>query len=104
MTNPRAINATIALGGPEALSPIDVVRSAEQALGKSIAMQHIPERALRAQLEATTDPMQQSFAGLMLSYAHGEVVDMTEANRIFEPQALRSVRDYLRSALGAATA
>jgi uncharacterized protein YbjT (DUF2867 family) len=104
VNNPRAVNATIALGGPEAISPIDVVHSAEQLFGRSIARHHIPERALLAQLEATTDPMQQSFAGLMLSYAHGEVIDMTEATRIFEPHALRSVRDYFRTVLGAATA
>lgn len=99
-----AANATIALGGPEALSPIDVVLSAEQLFGKTVARQHVPERALRAQLESTADPMQQSFAGLMLAYAHGDVIDMTEATRIFGPQTLRSVRDYFRTPLGAATA
>lgn len=104
LKNPQAANATIELGGPEALSPLDVVGVAEQMLGKSIAVQHVPEAALRAQLESSTDPMQQTFAALMLYYAHGEVVDMTDAHRVFLEQPLTSVREYFKTALGVATA
>jgi NADH dehydrogenase len=97
LDNPRAANAVIKLGGPEALSPMEVVRLAEQAVGKPVAVQHVPEEALRAQHAAATDSMQQSFAGLMLYYAHGDAIDMTETLRAFPVPQLKSVREYLRA-------
>lgn len=96
LDNPQASNAVIKLGGPEALSPLEVVRLAEQAVGKEFIVQHVPEEALRAQHAAATDSLQRSFAGLMLYYARGDVIDMTEALRAFPVQPLKSVREYLQ--------
>jgi len=98
LDNPRAANAVIKLGGPDALSPLEVVRLAEQALGKSVAVQYVPEEALRAQHAAATDSQQQSFAALMLYYARGDVIDMTETLRAFPVDHLKSVREYLLQA------
>ena len=95
--NPRAKNAVFKLGGPDALSPLEVVRLAEQATGKTIAVQQVPEEALRAQLGAATDPLQQSFAALMLYYARGDAIDMTETLRALPVQHLKSVREYLQA-------
>ncbi len=96
LDNPRARNAVIKLGGPDALSPLDVVRLAEQTIGKSVAVQHVPEEALHAQRRAGTDSLQQSFAGLMLYYARGDVIDMTETLRAFPMPHLKSVREHLQ--------
>lgn len=97
LDNPRAANAVIPLGGPDALSPLDVVRLAEQVSGKTLDVQHVPEDAIRMQHGAATDPLQQSFAGLMLSYAHGSVIDPAEARRAFPSYRPRSVREYLEA-------
>jgi uncharacterized protein YbjT (DUF2867 family) len=97
LENSHAKNAVIRLGGPDALSPLDVVRLAERSTGKRFTVQHVPEDALRAQLGAATDPLQQSFAALMLYYARGDVIDMTGTLRDFPGQRLRSVRDYLEA-------
>ena len=97
LDNPRAANAVIRLGGPEALSPTEVVRLAEQVTGKSFDVEHVPEAALEAQYRAATDPHQQSFAGLMLYYARGDVIDLTDARRAFPEFRPRSVREYLES-------
>jgi uncharacterized protein YbjT (DUF2867 family) len=102
--NPRAANATIELGGPDALSPLDVVRLAEQLIGKPVEVQHVPEEALRAQHSAATDSLQRSFAGLMLYYARGDVIDMTDANRAFAVQSMKSVREHLQGTLGISVA
>jgi uncharacterized protein YbjT (DUF2867 family) len=102
--NPRAVNATIGLGGPDALSPLDVVRLVEQLIGKPVEVQHVPEEALRAQHGAATDSLQQSFAGLMLYYAHGDVIDMTPAHRAFAVQPMKSVRAHVQGTLGIAAA
>jgi uncharacterized protein YbjT (DUF2867 family) len=97
LDNPQATNAVIKLGGPDALSPLEVVRLAEQAVGKKVVVQHVPEEALRAQHGAAPDSLQQSFAGLMLYYARGDVIDMAEALRVLPVQHLKSVREYLQA-------
>jgi uncharacterized protein YbjT (DUF2867 family) len=86
--NPQATNAVIKLGGPDALSPLEVVRLAEQAVGKKVVVQ---------QHGAAPDSLQQSFAGLMLHYARGEVIDMADALRVLPVQHLKSVREYLQA-------
>lgn len=97
LDNPQAKNAVLRLGGPDALSPLEVVRLAEQTTGKKFTVQHVPEDALRSQHGAATDPLQQSFAALMLYYARGDVIDMKGTLRAFSRQRLRSVRDYLEA-------
>ncbi|PYR26271.1 MAG: NAD(P)-dependent oxidoreductase [Acidobacteria bacterium] len=97
LDQPRTENAVIKLGGPDALSPLEVVRLAEQALGKTVVVQHVPEEALRAQHDAATDSLQQSFAALMLYYASGETIDMTETLRALPVRHLKSVSEYLRA-------
>ncbi|WP_411281105.1 SDR family oxidoreductase [Gemmatimonas sp.] len=93
LSNPDARNATIKLGGPEALSPLEVVRVFEQVSGKEFSVNHVPVDALRAQKGAAADPLQESFAALMLSYARGEVIEMAGTLRMV-PGPLRSVREY----------
>jgi uncharacterized protein YbjT (DUF2867 family) len=97
---PNAANKTLQLGGPDALSPLDVVRLAERQTGKPIAVQHVPEEALRAQKCAATDPLMQSMAGLMLYCARGDVIDTTEAHNVLATQPQRSVSEYLQDTLG----
>jgi NADH dehydrogenase len=96
LDHPAAGNATIELGGPDALSPLEVVRMAEQTRGKAMAVQHVSEEALRAQHSQTADSMSQTFAGLMLYYAKGDVIDMAETLRVFPVGTLRSVRQHLQ--------
>lgn len=104
--NAAARNCVIKLGGPEALSPLEVVQTFEEVSGRKFTVTHVPEEALRAQQAAATDSLQEAFAALMLYYAHGDVIDMERASKIFPTQAsnLMSVRDYTRSLLRAASA
>ena len=95
--NPRAKNAVIKLGGPDALSPLEVVRLAEETGGKEIAVQHVPEDVLRAQLAMATDSLQKSFAGLMLYCAGGDVIEMADTLRAFPVRKLKSVRGHLQA-------
>lgn len=90
---PAARNATLELGGPEALSPLEVVRIFEEVEGRPFELQHVPEEALRAQQEAATDPMAQSFAGLMRCVARGDRIDMAATLAVI-PVAMTSVREY----------
>ena len=95
-----AANATIELGGPDAVSPHDAVHIFEELAGASFEVQHVPQEALRAQFDGATDSLQKSFSGLMLDYAGGDEIPMRDTlDRI--PVKLTSVRDYAQSVLGA---
>jgi uncharacterized protein YbjT (DUF2867 family) len=88
-----ARNSIINLGGPEALSPLEVVKLFEEQKGKKFQLQFVPEEALRAQKDSADDSLQQSFAALMLTYAGGAIVPMEETLKNFALK-LVSVRDY----------
>jgi len=100
LENPEARNAVIELGGPEALSPLEVVQTFEDLQGRKFDVQHVPEEALREQKESAGDPLHQSFAGLMLYYSRGDIIDMHETLQKF-PVRLTSIRDYAQAFIGA---
>ena len=74
LTNAAARNATLRFGGPEAVTQREAIRAFEQAAGRAFQVQEIPEQALEAQYEGATDPMQRTFAALMLGAARGHDV------------------------------
>ena len=92
---PEAANQIIEIGGPDALSPLEVVRIFEQTTGSKIDVQQVSEEDLSAQRAAASDPFQKSFASLMLHCAHGDRVDMSRTAKQF-PIPSRSVRDYAK--------
>lgn len=101
LDEPAARNRVIEVGGPEALSPAEVVRMFEIVGARDIAVEHVSEADLAAQLAAETDPLQKSFAGLMLQYARGDTIDASAMKELF-PFRLTSVRDYATSQLAQA--
>lgn len=100
LENPAAKNATLALGGAEAIAPKRAVELFEKNLGRKITIEKIPEDALAAQQKGATDPMQQSFSGLMRGVAAGDAVDMRELSKRFGIRPT-SVADYAREMLAA---
>lgn len=96
---PVAWNATLELGGPEAISPLEAVGVFEQVGGRTFEVQHVPVEALQAQQQAATDPMAQSFAGLMRCVALGDRIDMADTLRSI-PVEMTSVRRYAEAMLG----
>ena len=91
----------VELGGPQALTPREVVGMFESAGAGTIATEVVPEPALEAQRAAATDSIQQSFAGLMLQYAAGDAIDTTTSSRLF-PFRPTSVADFITAQLAAA--
>jgi uncharacterized protein YbjT (DUF2867 family) len=104
--NPAARNCVIKLGGPEALSPLQVVQIFEGVSGRKFAVTHVSEEELRAQRAGAADSLQEAFAALMLSYACGQVIDPKPASEIFPTLVsnLTSVQDYAQRLLRAASA
>ena len=77
--NPAVENQTIELGGPEPTTYNTIVGLYEQALGKTIAREHVPMAALEAQFHGASDPIEKTFAALMLGAARGDAIDVTPA-------------------------
>jgi uncharacterized protein YbjT (DUF2867 family) len=96
--NRGARNKTIQLGGPDALSPLEIVRIFEEETHQRFTVEHVREEDLSAQKAAATDSLSASFAGLMLSLARGDTIDTTECRTLFPSIAvgLTSVRDYAK--------
>jgi uncharacterized protein YbjT (DUF2867 family) len=94
LEEPRARNRIIEIGGPESLSPVEVVAAFEAAGSPEIAVEYVPEPVLRLQMETADDPLQASFAGLMLQYAAGDVIDMKPTLALL-PANLTSIRDHV---------
>jgi uncharacterized protein YbjT (DUF2867 family) len=95
---PPARNATFELGGPEAMSPLDVVRVFEEISGRQFQLDFVPEEELAEQQQHAPDSLQRSLAGLSRCYADGDVIDMSATLTSF-PMALISVPEYARRVL-----
>ena len=99
--SPAARNMVVEFGGPQGLSQREVVRMFEDAGAGNFSTESVPESALESQLQAATDPVQKSFAGLMLQCARGDAIDVSISNRLF-PFPMTSVPDYIKANLEAA--
>jgi uncharacterized protein YbjT (DUF2867 family) len=95
LENSMAKNNFIELGGPQALSPLEVVDIFEANQARKFELQFVPEEVLKAQKEEATDPLSESFASLMLGYAKGSEIDMKSTLDIF-PTQLTSIIDYVK--------
>ena len=89
----EAKNRTVEFGGPEPLSPLEVIRAFEEAGWGEFGVQHVPVQKLQADYEAAEDPLQKTFAALQLQYALGDAIDMGPTLRLL-PMSLTSVADY----------
>ncbi len=95
LDNPSAKNRIIELGGPDALSPLEVVNIFEATKGKKFKLQYVPEEAIKAQRDGAQDPLSESFATLTLGVVNGSEIDIKNMLGIF-PFKLTSVIDYAK--------
>jgi uncharacterized protein YbjT (DUF2867 family) len=96
VAEPTGKTSIVEMGGADALSLRDVVEIFEEKLGKSIRVDSVPLEALEEQ-HKSSDPLQQTFAALMLSYAKGDMVTAAAANAQKYGIHLRSVSEYAAS-------
>ena len=98
LENPAANRRAIEFGGPEPLSPLEVIARFEKISGKPFKVEHVPEEVLQAQFAAATDSLQKSFAALMLGYLYGDAMDMAPIQQEFGIK-LTNVDTYARRVL-----
>jgi NADH dehydrogenase len=89
----RDKNTVLEMGGPDALSQLDAVGIFEQALGRKITVNSLPVEAIEQQY-GSPDPLQKTFAALMLAYAKGDVIPGSQAVAREYDITLRSVAQY----------
>lgn len=93
----EARNATIEIGGPEAIGPLEAVALFESLAGHPIEVETVDEDALRAQLAAARSEHERSMASVMLAYARGNAIPMDDVAERFgiEPTRLRQWAERL---------
>jgi uncharacterized protein YbjT (DUF2867 family) len=89
-------NRTISVAGPVNVAPLDVVQTFERASGRKFSVEHVPETALLEKYRGAANPLEKTFAALMLDCANGCPMDIWETLSIF-PIQLTSVQDYADS-------
>jgi uncharacterized protein YbjT (DUF2867 family) len=94
--NETVKNSVYQLGGPEALSPLEVISIFEKHTGNSFTTEYVPMAALQARKAAATDSFGESFAALMLMYAEGDNINTNETRTVY-PFRMTSVADYAKS-------
>ncbi len=103
LETPAARNTTFPLGGPEALSPLQVVRIFEEIGGAPFTVEYVMESVLRLGKSSARRALDEAFAALSLGYAHGDAVDMRATLEVM-PVRLVSVREYAKWLLNEAAA
>jgi NADH dehydrogenase len=93
LETPAARNTTLTLGGPEALTPLDVVRIFEEASGGPFTVEYVMEAVLRVGKTSARRALDEAFAALSLGYAQGQAIDMRATLEAI-PVRLVGVREY----------
>jgi len=91
--SPEAENRVVEVGGPEALSLLEVVRIFEERAGRKFEVEHVSDDSLRAMKSNAKTPVEETLAALMLSCTNGDEIDMHPTLSRF-PVRLTSVREY----------
>jgi uncharacterized protein YbjT (DUF2867 family) len=100
---PSHPSAILEMGGPAPLSQLDAVGIFERTLSKKIELEKVPLAVLEEQ-HRSTDPLQKTFAALMISYAKGDVIPASPETARRYGVTLHSVSDYAATFRKAATA
>ncbi len=102
-SNPSHPSAFLEMGGPEPLSQLDAVAIFERSLGRRCELENVPLAAIEEQSHST-DPLQKTFAALMIGYAKGDAIPGSLETARQYGVTLHSVSDYAATLRKAASA
>lgn len=101
LDNSKARNKVLRLGGPEALTQHEVIARFEAKTGKELAREIVPLEDLK-EMHAGDDPLQKSFAALMLVCAEqGCSIDNSDAEEVLGHKP-SSIDDFVEQCLSGA--
>jgi uncharacterized protein YbjT (DUF2867 family) len=98
----QARNATLDLGGPEAVSQLDAIALYEELAGRPLERKRLSLEELERMYDDATSPLERSLAGVMLGVARGGVTDMSELAAASGIR-LTSVREFAPNQLAQAS-
>lgn len=101
--NPRHPSAFLEMGGPEPVSQLEALATFEGLLGRKCDLEKVPLAALEQQ-HRSADPLQKTFAALMIGYAKGDAIPASQETARQYGVTLHSVSDYAATLRKAATA
>jgi NADH dehydrogenase len=78
LDNPKAVNQTFVLGGPEILTQNEIIRRCEALSGRAFERETIPLEGILEQHRSTTNPLEKTFAALTHLCGEGGWVFETE--------------------------
>jgi len=93
---------TLPLGGPDALSYLDILELFAAKGVAGVRTEHVPEAELERELQAAKDPRQEAFAALMLATARGQRVSTDAAD--FASGTFTTMSDYVTRTVSSARA
>jgi uncharacterized protein YbjT (DUF2867 family) len=93
LDNPLLARKVLALGGPDPLSPKQVLEIFRELGGPAVTVDYVPESVLESQLAGARNSLEEAFAAIMLAVARGQVVDPSPALAVL-PGRLGTVRDF----------
>lgn len=96
VNRPAAHHATLELGGPDPLTPLEVVTIFESIVQQRFAITHVLDSTLHLRYAGATDPMQRSLIALMMGVVRGDWIPMAGLLRQI-PVRLTSVQEFARA-------
>jgi uncharacterized protein YbjT (DUF2867 family) len=92
------LREVIEIGGPQPLSQVEVVAIFERLSGRRFEREHVPMAALEQQ-HRSPEPLQQTFAALMLACALGDSIPEAQRVALRYGVRLTSVEDFARQSM-----
>jgi NADH dehydrogenase len=92
-TAPGELREVLQIGGPEPVPQLDVVAVFERLSGRRFVLEHVPIQALEVQHQSA-DPLQKTFAALMMAYAFGDAVPKARQTAARYGVQLTTIEDY----------
>lgn len=99
VSNPRAKNKVLPVGGPDALSPLEAIEIFQNVTGKTWNVDYVPVDGLKKQMQDAADEVQESVAGLQLFYATSTLCGMDTGEYLIT-DGLKSIELYAREVSG----
>jgi len=90
---PSHPSAILEMGGPEPLSQLDAIGIFERTLARKVELDQVPVATLEEQ-HRSSDPLQKTFAALMIGYAQGDLIPGAAETARRYGVTLHSVSDY----------
>lgn len=83
----------LSLGGPDRLSPLQVLDIFRELGAPKTSIEQVPEAILESQLSSASNSLEEAYAAIALSLARGQVVDPAPALEIL-PGRMSTVREH----------